>query len=164
MKPHTIISTLFLSSLISSCAISYEKFFPAVTGLVTNNGKPIENAKITYTQNSSITKKTSYQTITDAHGKFSIPEASGTYFQFMHYPESSHMITINVGNTTYLGLQGGRKYDNIYPDNYRISLICDIKNESKIHSIPELSGLLIYYDKKSKLEKFEYSGICITNR
>lgn len=156
----SLILVLILS--LASCVYSTLHFFPAIVGIVTLDGEPIEGVSIKYSSTTDfgypVSKIESYKT--DEGGRFRIPLKTYTGIVAPHIHKVESKILIYYRDKIYTGLVGVRDYmnNNSIDTAKPIELQCELANVQVETIISNLNGDR-YGDEKNV--EYSYSGICL---
>lgn len=165
---HLYLSFTFLI-FISGCTYSTLHYFPSVKGVVTLNGKPLENVVVENfsTRDFSHWSPQFYAKVdkykTNENGVFNIPLFTHTGLVGPHVHKIESRIFIYHEDKIYIGLIGVRDYmDNNKIDVSKpIKLTCELSDAVVESVIPELNG--DRYWEKNELE-YRYTGVCAYNK
>lgn len=155
---------------LSGCTYSTFHYFPAITGTVTVNGKPIKNTEIEYHSKHDISGPTPYDGRvyvryfkTDDNGAFRIPLNTYTGVVGPHFHRIETRILIHHKGMIFNGFYGVRDYldNNLININEPIDLSCDLANSPQESLISGLNGDR-YVEENST--SYSYVGVCTYNK
>lgn len=165
---HLYLSFIFLLFL-NGCAYSTLHYFPSIEGVVTLNGKPLENVVVENLSTRDFSGWSPHlhaeveKYKTDINGYFSIPLNTYSGLIGMQVRRIESRLLIYHDNKVYLGLVGVRDYqDNNKIDASKpIKLACELTATPSENKIPELNGDR-YWEKNE--QEYLYTGVCAYNK